>query len=193
MRTCQSKKFLSPVTRVHSGRNKKDNFIFTARGNIRLNLNNLGLKTVASLDLFLASSGHKHTLLQMSTFSSAQIRNAFSRSVLILMSLDTLCFYSVATLYGWVQYRSLDCFKIAFCDPQIENGILLPSLRPMLPLLDLHGIKRLDFHNSVLEDLREKLVRTTFYFLNSNLIHPAFLYAFSSQVFLWCQLSDYIN
>ena len=28
------------------------------------------------------------------------------------------------------------------------------SLRPMLPLLDLHGIKRLDFHNSVLEDLR---------------------------------------
>ena len=24
----------------------------------------------------------------------------------------------------------------------------------MLPLLDLHGIKRLDFHNSVLEDLR---------------------------------------
>ena len=28
----------------------------------------------------------------------------------------------------------------------------------MLPLLDLHGIKRLDFHNSVLEDLRDKLV-----------------------------------
>lgn len=43
-------------------------------------------------------------------------------------------------------------------DFQIENGILLPSLRPMLPLLDLHRIKRLDFHNSVLEDLREKLV-----------------------------------
>ena len=43
-------------------------------------------------------------------------------------------------------------------DFQIENGILLPSLRPMLPLLDLHGLKRLDFHNSVLEDLREKLV-----------------------------------
>lgn len=43
-------------------------------------------------------------------------------------------------------------------DFQIENGILLPSLRPMLPLLDLHGIKRLDFHNSVLEDLREKLI-----------------------------------
>jgi len=43
-------------------------------------------------------------------------------------------------------------------DFQVENGVLLPSLRPMLPLLDLHGIKRLDFHNSVLEDLREKLV-----------------------------------
>ena len=28
----------------------------------------------------------------------------------------------------------------------------------MLPLLDLHGIKRLDFHNSVLEDLRERLI-----------------------------------
>eukprot|EP00095_Tigriopus_kingsejongensis_P003367 maker-scaffold153_size302544-snap-gene-0.8 protein:Tk03367 transcript:maker-scaffold153_size302544-snap-gene-0.8-mRNA-1 annotation:"hypothetical protein KGM_17840" len=44
-------------------------------------------------------------------------------------------------------------------DFQIENGILLPSLRPMLPMLDLHGIKRLDFHNSVLEDLRDKLIQ----------------------------------
>lgn len=43
-------------------------------------------------------------------------------------------------------------------DFQVENGVLLPSLRPMLPLLDLHGIKRLDFHNSVLEDLRDKLI-----------------------------------
>jgi len=43
-------------------------------------------------------------------------------------------------------------------DFQVENGILLPSLRPMLPLLDLHGIKRIDFHNSVLEDLRDKLI-----------------------------------
>lgn len=42
---------------------------------------------------------------------------------------------------------------------QLENGILLPSLRPMLPLLDLHGVKRLDFHNSVLEELRDKLVQ----------------------------------
>lgn len=41
---------------------------------------------------------------------------------------------------------------------QTENGILLPSLRPALPFLDLHEIKRLDFHNSVLEELRDKLV-----------------------------------
>ncbi|XP_012279512.1 negative elongation factor B [Orussus abietinus] len=41
---------------------------------------------------------------------------------------------------------------------QLENGILLPSLRPMLPLLDLHGVRRLDFHASVLEELRDKLV-----------------------------------
>ncbi|XP_045522305.1 negative elongation factor B [Pieris brassicae] len=41
---------------------------------------------------------------------------------------------------------------------QLENGILLPSLRPMLPLLDLHGVRRLDFHTSVLEELREKMI-----------------------------------
>lgn len=41
---------------------------------------------------------------------------------------------------------------------QLENGILLPSLRQMLPLLDLHGVRRLDFHTSVLEELRDKLV-----------------------------------
>ena len=34
---------------------------------------------------------------------------------------------------------------------QVENGILLPSLRPMMPLLDLHGVKRVDFHLSVME------------------------------------------
>lgn len=41
---------------------------------------------------------------------------------------------------------------------QLENGILLPSLRPMLPLLDLHGVRRLEFHNSILEELRDKLI-----------------------------------
>lgn len=40
---------------------------------------------------------------------------------------------------------------------QVENGILLPSLKPMLPLLDLHGVRRLEFHQSVLEELKEKL------------------------------------
>ncbi|XP_020285501.1 negative elongation factor B [Pseudomyrmex gracilis] len=42
---------------------------------------------------------------------------------------------------------------------QLQHGILLPSLRPMLPLLDLHGVRRLDFHASVLEELREKLIK----------------------------------
>ncbi|RWS07123.1 negative elongation factor B-like protein [Dinothrombium tinctorium] len=41
---------------------------------------------------------------------------------------------------------------------QIENGILLPSLHVMLPLLDLHGVRRLQFHVSVLEELKEKLL-----------------------------------
>ena len=58
----------------------------------------------------------------------------------------------------WCAKSRLPSANVVF-NFQIENGILLPSLRPMLPLLDLHGIKRLDFHNSVLEDLREKLVR----------------------------------
>lgn len=41
---------------------------------------------------------------------------------------------------------------------QMENGIMLQSLRTMLPLLDLHGVRRLDFHTSVLEELRDKLI-----------------------------------
>ncbi|GAB6021888.1 hypothetical protein CHUAL_006054 [Chamberlinius hualienensis] len=43
-------------------------------------------------------------------------------------------------------------------DFQLENGILLPSLRPMLPLLDLHGVPRLEFHQSVLEELKQRLI-----------------------------------
>lgn len=42
---------------------------------------------------------------------------------------------------------------------QQENGILLPSLKPALPFLDLHGVKRLEFHQSVLEELKEKLIQ----------------------------------
>lgn len=44
---------------------------------------------------------------------------------------------------------------------QLNRGILLPSLRPMLPLLDLHGVKRLEFHQSVLEELKNRLKEQT--------------------------------
>ncbi|KAK6190778.1 hypothetical protein SNE40_002569 [Patella caerulea] len=40
---------------------------------------------------------------------------------------------------------------------QNENGILLPSLKPALPFLDLHGIKRLEFHTSILDQMIDKL------------------------------------
>lgn len=43
---------------------------------------------------------------------------------------------------------------------QTENGILLPSLQPALPFLDLHGVKRLEFHTSVMDEMREKLVQS---------------------------------
>ncbi|GFR07136.1 negative elongation factor B [Trichonephila clavata] len=45
-------------------------------------------------------------------------------------------------------------------DFQTENGILLPSLRPMLPLLDRHGVPRQEFHLSVLEELKDTLIAT---------------------------------
>ena len=41
---------------------------------------------------------------------------------------------------------------------QNENGVLLPSLKPALPFLDLHGIRRFEFHESTLEQLRDKLL-----------------------------------
>lgn len=41
---------------------------------------------------------------------------------------------------------------------QNQNGILLPSLRTILPLLDLHGLRRHHFHSSVSDDLKEKLL-----------------------------------
>jgi negative elongation factor B len=44
---------------------------------------------------------------------------------------------------------------------QLDRGILLPSLRPMLPLLDLHGVKRFEFHQSVLEELKTRLKEQT--------------------------------
>ncbi|MEE6504970.1 hypothetical protein FKM82_005394 [Ascaphus truei] len=41
---------------------------------------------------------------------------------------------------------------------QTENGVLLPSLQSALPFLDLHSIPRLEFHQTVLDELREKLL-----------------------------------
>lgn len=41
---------------------------------------------------------------------------------------------------------------------QVENSILLPSLQSALPLLDLHGIRRREFHTSTFEELRNKLI-----------------------------------
>lgn len=41
---------------------------------------------------------------------------------------------------------------------QQDNGILLPSLSPALPLLDLHSIPRHEFHLTVMENLREKML-----------------------------------
>lgn len=41
---------------------------------------------------------------------------------------------------------------------QQDNSILLPSLQQALPLLDLHNIPRYEFHHTVMENLREKLL-----------------------------------
>ncbi|KAG7262089.1 hypothetical protein CRUP_015674 [Coryphaenoides rupestris] len=40
---------------------------------------------------------------------------------------------------------------------ETENGILLPTLQSALPFLDLHGTPRLDFHQSVFDELRDNL------------------------------------
>lgn len=42
---------------------------------------------------------------------------------------------------------------------QFSNGILIPSLKPMLPLLDLNDVQRLEFHESVMQDLRDRLIK----------------------------------
>ncbi|XP_076436263.1 negative elongation factor B-like [Babylonia areolata] len=47
----------------------------------------------------------------------------------------------------------------AITEFQGQNGILLPSLKPALNLLDLHGVPRRDFHLSTLEEMREKLLK----------------------------------
>ena len=35
----------------------------------------------------------------------------------------------------------------------------MPSLQPALPFLDLHGMLRLEFHQSVMEELRDRLLQ----------------------------------
>ena len=42
---------------------------------------------------------------------------------------------------------------------QKSNAIALESLAPALPLLDLHGVTRFDFHDSVFEQLKLMLER----------------------------------
>lgn len=42
---------------------------------------------------------------------------------------------------------------------QLNNGILIPSLRPMLPLLDLNDVPRLEFHQSAMQELRDRLIK----------------------------------
>jgi negative elongation factor B len=47
----------------------------------------------------------------------------------------------------------------AISDFQEENSILLPTLKPALNLLDLHNVKRLDFHASIADELKDQLVK----------------------------------
>lgn len=47
---------------------------------------------------------------------------------------------------------------LVMSQPQMENGILLPTLQSALPFLDLHGTPRLEFHQSVFDELRENLM-----------------------------------
>ncbi|CAF0982652.1 unnamed protein product [Brachionus calyciflorus] len=47
----------------------------------------------------------------------------------------------------------------AISDFQEENCISLPSLKPALNLLDLHSVKRLDFHVSIADELKENLIK----------------------------------
>lgn len=47
----------------------------------------------------------------------------------------------------------------AISDFQEENSILLPTLKPALNLLDLHNVKRLEFHASIADELKESLIK----------------------------------
>lgn len=47
----------------------------------------------------------------------------------------------------------------AISDFQEENSILLPTLKSALNLLDLHNVKRIDFHMSIADELKENLLK----------------------------------
>lgn len=47
----------------------------------------------------------------------------------------------------------------AISDFQEENSILLPTLKSALNLLDLHSVKRLEFHASIADELKDNLVK----------------------------------
>ena len=47
----------------------------------------------------------------------------------------------------------------AISDFQEENSVSLPTLKPALNFLDLHNIKRIEFHVSIAEELKENLIK----------------------------------
>jgi negative elongation factor B len=47
----------------------------------------------------------------------------------------------------------------AISDFQDDNSILLPTLKPALNILDLHSVKRLDFHVSIADELKDHLIK----------------------------------
>jgi hypothetical protein len=48
--------------------------------------------------------------------------------------------------------------QFTLSDFQRANGILLPSLGPALPFLDLHGMERREFHQTILNEIQDKLI-----------------------------------
>ncbi len=57
---------------------------------------------------------------------------------------------------GFKNCRDPSEFITAF---QQENCVLLPSLHPALHLLDLQDVPRINFHQTLLEELRDKLLK----------------------------------
>jgi negative elongation factor B len=47
----------------------------------------------------------------------------------------------------------------AIAEFQEENSVLLPTLKSALNLLDLHNVRRLDFHVSIADELKDQLTK----------------------------------